>query len=175
MASLSDHERNIEYDGEDQEAAQEAREAEARIPRHEEATRPGKYIQPPFDCIITVEDIRIFIPRSLIISDVAVRFQRNGVTALMASKLHLSARRHRQDDDAELQRTRDRVKRQSPHGGRVYCNVGSWQVSIAETHGRANDLTANFWRFKDEHARMSGTSRGDLGACSEPQEWSDVP
>ncbi|PIA98922.1 hypothetical protein CB0940_03637 [Cercospora beticola] len=140
---------------------------------------------PPID-MPTPEEILTFWPNWLTSPELAVRMQRNGMTARMIVTVHLSAS-GQLNNAAINKRLTDNLKKQFSHGGRHYYDCGDhWDVQTAKDDGPDDDMTANNWHTREEHVLANGVRLDGKappnGACwngdilSEPtQEWKDMP
>ncbi|KAF2207834.1 hypothetical protein CERZMDRAFT_102101 [Cercospora zeae-maydis SCOH1-5] len=109
------------------------------------------YIRPPLHINLTPEEILTFWPGWLTSPELAVRMQRNGITAKMITTVRLTATGKLNDRRANKLLT-DNLKKQFSHGGRLYYDCGShWNVQMAKADGSDNDMTANGWQPREEH------------------------
>ncbi|KAM3423702.1 hypothetical protein BST61_g1114 [Cercospora zeina] len=115
-----------------------------------------EYVRPAQNVTITAEEISIFCPRWLAVPKVAVRFQRNGITNKMLVHTQLKAS-GLFDDESEMQMASNRVKQNFAQGGRLVFNCAHWKKQTALDAGKYNDLTANNWQTRDDHAAANGT------------------
>ncbi|KAI5358283.1 hypothetical protein Slin14017_G116440 [Septoria linicola] len=100
--------------------------------------------RPPLNQIITHKEIAVFAEKWMVLPDVAMRVQRNGVKAGQTATLHLTAL-GLATDRIQLNRTKQTVKKQHTTGGKLYQNVDSWDVQRARGLGPQDDLTTNSW------------------------------
>ncbi|GIZ36772.1 hypothetical protein CKM354_000023900 [Cercospora kikuchii] len=133
-----------------------------------------EYVRPPLNITITVEEIATFCPRWLAIPMLASRLQRNGITNKMIVYTQLKAT-GLLDDDSEWQMATNRVKQNFAQGGRLVFNCASWSKQIAISAGKEDDLTANHWQTRDEHATANGVSLSGGSPRPQRNEWVDVP
>ncbi|PPJ50051.1 hypothetical protein CBER1_05038 [Cercospora berteroae] len=144
------------------------------------------YIRPPLNTVLTPEEILTFWPNWVTSPELAVRMQRNGITARMIVTVHLTAS-GQLNNAAISKRLTDNLKKQFSHGGRHYYDCGShWDVQTAKDDGPTDDMTANDWHTREEHVlandvRLDGKAppngawwNGEV--LSDPtQEWKDMP
>lgn len=133
-----------------------------------------EYVRPPQNITITVEEIATFCPRWLAVPMVASRLQRNKVTNKKIVYTQLKAT-GLLDDDSEWQMATNRVKQNFAQGGRLVFNCASWSKQIAANAGKEDDLTANHWQTRDEHAAANGVSLSGSSPRPQRNEWIDVP
>ncbi|PPJ50050.1 hypothetical protein CBER1_05039 [Cercospora berteroae] len=146
----------------------------AKYTRSQLVVEMPQYVRPPRGITITAEEILTFCPRWTVSPEVASRFQSNGITIGMAVDTQLKAI-NRLGDVNEKQKAINRMKQDFAQGGRLFFNCLKWKKQIAIDHGQDDDLTANDWHTRDEHAIANGIGLDGKTPGPQKNQWVDIP